>query len=85
MNIDYIESFLYVVEYKSVHKAANVLFLSQPTISARIKALEESLNVKLFIRTGRQLSLSKEGELFLPYAHEIVTLYRKSQCLIQKL
>lgn len=85
MNIDHIESFIYVVEYKSVHKAANVLFLSQPTISARIKSLEESLNVKLFIRSGRSLSLSKEGKHFLPYAREIVSLYRKSQIEIQAL
>ncbi|MGN7478825.1 LysR family transcriptional regulator [Solibacillus silvestris] len=85
MNIDYIESFIYVVEYKSVHKAANVLFLSQPTISARIKSLEESLNVKLFIRNGRQLNLSKEGQYFLPYAREIVDIYRNSQVNIQSI
>ncbi|MEK5183656.1 LysR family transcriptional regulator [Solibacillus sp. FSL W7-1324] len=85
MNIDHIESFIYVVEYKSVHKAANVLFLSQPTISARIKSLEESLNVQLFIRSGRSLSLSKEGQHFLPYAQEIVALYRKIQMEIRTL
>lgn len=68
-----------------MHKAAGVLFLSQPTISARIKSLEESLNVKLFIRSGRSLHLSKEGEHFLPYAREIVSLYRKSQVAIQAL
>lgn len=85
MNIDYIESFIYVVEYKSIHKAANLLFLSQPTVSARIQSLEKSLNVKLFIRNGRQLSLSNEGHYFLPHAREIVAIYRTSQSKIQAL
>lgn len=85
MNIDHIESFLYVVEYKSIHKAAHVLFLSQPTITARIKALEENLNVKLFIRNGRSLSLSKHGHYFIPHAKQIVDTYRKSQLDIKSI
>ncbi|SCX52632.1 LysR family transcriptional regulator [Lysinibacillus fusiformis] len=48
MNIDHIEAFLYVVHYKSTHKAASALFLSQPTVTARIKSLERELGVELF-------------------------------------
>ena len=83
MNIDHIESFLYVVEYKSIHKAAHALFLTQPTISARIKALESSLGTALFIRKGRSLILTEQGISFIPYAKKIVETYRKSQVHMQ--
>lgn len=64
MNIDHIEAFLYVVHYKSIHKAANALFLSQPTVTARIKSLERELNVELFHRDGRSVILSDKGKDF---------------------
>lgn len=83
MNIDHIESFLYVIEYKSIHKAAQALFLTQPTISARIKALENSLGTQLFIRKGRSLILTEQGQSFIPYAQKIVDTYRKSQLHMQ--
>lgn len=85
MSIDHIESFLYVVEYKSIHKAAQALFLTQPTISARIKALEENLGTKLFMRNGRSLKLTEQGEYFIPYAQSIVQTYRTSQVQFQLL
>ncbi len=72
LNIDHIEAFLYVVHYKSIHKAANALFLSQPTVTARIKSLERELNVDLFHRDGRSVILSDKGKDFLPFATQIV-------------
>lgn len=83
MNIDHIESFLYVIEHKSIHKAAQALFLTQPTISARIKALEGNLGTQLFTRHGRSLQLTAQGESFIPYAKKIVETYRKSQVHMQ--
>lgn len=67
MNIDHIEAFLYVVHYKSTHKAASALFLSQPTVTARIKSLERELGVELFYREGRSVTLSDKGKDFLPF------------------
>ena len=71
MNIDHIEAFLYVVHYKSIHKAANALFLSQPTVTARIKSLERELNVELFHRDGRSVILSDKGKDFVPLRHKL--------------
>ena len=85
MSIDHIESFLYVVEYKSIHKAAQALFLTQPTISARIKALEENLGTKLFMRNGRSLKLTEQGEYFITYEQSIVQTYRTSQVQFQQI
>ncbi|KGR90965.1 hypothetical protein CD30_08715 [Ureibacillus massiliensis 4400831 = CIP 108448 = CCUG 49529] len=79
MNIEHIESFLYVVKYKSIHKAANALYLTQPTVSARIKSLEESLGTTLFNREGRSLSLTESGKEFIPFATYIVESFYESK------
>lgn len=79
MNIDHIEAFLYVVHYKSIHKAANALFLSQPTVTARIKSLERELGVDLFYRDGRSVSVSEKGKDFLPFATQIVQTFQQGK------
>ncbi|MFJ8099287.1 LysR family transcriptional regulator [Lysinibacillus sp. NPDC096212] len=79
MNIDHIEAFLYVVHYKSIHKAANALFLSQPTVTARIKSLERELNVELFHRDGRSVILSDKGKDFVPFATQIVQTFEQGK------
>lgn len=79
MNIDHIEAFLYVVHYKSIHKAANALFLSQPTVTARIKSLERELGVQLFYRDGRSVSVSEKGKDFLPFATQIVQTFQQGK------
>ena len=52
MEFDQIETFLAVLTYGGFHKAAEALRVSQPAISARIRALEESLGVTLFCPRG---------------------------------
>jgi len=79
VNIDHIEAFLYVVHYKSIHKAANALFLSQPTVTARIKSLERELGVELFYRDGRSVSVSEKGKDFLPFATQIVQTFQQGK------
>lgn len=65
-----IEAFLKVVEYGSISKAAENLYLSQSTLSDRIKNLEKDLNIKLFIRKGgfKGVELTEKGKEFLKYA-----------------
>lgn len=84
LNIDHIEAFLYVVHYKSIHKAANALFLSQPTVTARIKSLERELNVELFHRDGRSVILSDKGKDFLPFATQIVQTFQQGKKQLQE-
>ncbi len=54
----------------SVRGAAKELNLTHPAISHQIQALEDNLNVKLFRREGRNITLTKEGKLFYPYAQK---------------
>lgn len=79
MNIDHLEAFMYVVHAKSIHKAADALFLSQPTVTARIKTLERELNTELFIRQGRGLVLSEHGREFIPYAEQIIQTFKEGK------
>lgn len=79
MNTDQLEAFIYVVELKSIHKASKALYLSQPTVTARIKALERELNTDLFIRQGKQLILNQQGKEFVPYAQQILKIFREGK------
>ncbi|WP_160719333.1 LysR family transcriptional regulator [Bacillus sp. USDA818B3_A] len=84
MNIDHLEAFMYVVQLKSIHKAAEALFLSQPTVTARIKTLEQDLGIELFYRKGRSVTLSEEGKAFIPYAEQIIRTYQQGKKLLKK-
>ena len=84
MNIDHLEAFMYVVQLKSIHKAAEALFLSQPTVTARIKTLEQDLGIELFYRKGRSVILSEEGKAFIPYAEQIIRTYQQGKKLLKK-
>ena len=84
LNIDHLESFIHVVHLKSIHKAAEALYLSQPTVTARIKTLEQDLGILLFLRKGRSLTLSEEGKAFIPYAEQIIRTYQQGKNLVKK-
>ena len=68
MRLDYIRSFINVVNCKSFSVAAKKAFVSQPTISTHIKQLESELGVQLLVRSTKDVILSEEGVLFYPYA-----------------
>jgi DNA-binding transcriptional LysR family regulator len=59
-----LEYFLAVCELKSFTKAAQKLFVSQPTITSAVISLEKELNVQLLIRSRRGFTLTSEGEVF---------------------
>jgi len=61
----------------SITRAAEELSLSQPTVSAQIKMLEDTLGEKLFRRDGRRLLLTDVGHVARRYADEIFTLGRE--------
>lgn len=64
--------FIAVAESRSFADACETVFLSQPALSMAIKNLEQSVGGKLLIRTTRSLSLSPEGQEFLPVAKRLV-------------
>ncbi|MFC5449339.1 LysR family transcriptional regulator [Paenibacillus aestuarii] len=84
MNIENIEAFVYVFHYGSFNKAAEVLFLSQPSVTARIQSLERELDCKLFDRMGKQVQLTEKGRQFFPYAQQLLQIFRKGKQHIQR-
>lgn len=85
MNIENIEAFVYVIHFNSFNKAADALFLSQPSVTARIQSLERELNTLLFDREGRNFTLTEKGKQFLPYAQQILQTYKKGKQQLQNL
>ena len=72
MDILSLRLFLRIAALGGVTAAAQDLSLSPASASARLVKLEETLGVRLFNRTTRAVSLTTDGEAFLPYAQEII-------------
>lgn len=83
MNIENIEAFVYINHYGSFNKAADVLYISQPTVTARIQSLERELDCKVFDRLGKQINLTDKGRQFLPYAQQILQVYQNGKHQLQ--
>lgn len=77
LNYHHLLYFWVVAREGSVTRASEQLHLSQPTISAQIRSLEESLGQKLFSRSGRNLVLTEIGKLVFRYADSIFPLGRE--------
>jgi DNA-binding transcriptional LysR family regulator len=63
-----VEGFLEVARRGSVSRAAEALFITQPTLTARLHGLERELGAKLFLRTPRGMRLTEAGHAWVPFA-----------------
>lgn len=72
MEIVQLETFLAVATYGGFHRAASALRVSQPAVSARIQALEDSLGTRLFDRGPKGLSLSATGKILRTHAEQLL-------------
>lgn len=72
MNFKELQSFVAISKYKNFSKAAQALYLTQPTISHHIQTLEDELNTTILIRTSKSVSLTKAGQLLLIHAQKIL-------------
>lgn len=72
MTLQEIRYFCVTAEVLHYTRAANLLYISQPSLSYAIAKLEKELGVPLFEKRGKQVSLSKYGEAFLPYAKAVL-------------
>ncbi len=77
MRIRNLLTFIKVAQLQSFHAAAQALHASQPAISARIVALEETLGVKLFVRDKGGTRLTSRGQQLLPYAEKLLAVYHE--------
>lgn len=84
MNLADIETFLTIVDTKSITKTAELLFLSQPTVSHRLRALENELGFPLIIRKKghKQVELTPKGTEFITIAERWISLWKETQSLL---
>jgi LysR family transcriptional activator of nhaA len=83
LNYHHLLYFWVVAREGSIVRASRELNLAQPTISGQLRALEEELGEKLFMRTGRNLALTETGRMVYRYADEIFTIGRELREALQ--
>jgi DNA-binding transcriptional LysR family regulator len=79
-----VEAFVQVAANNSFSRAATALQLTQPSITARIQALEREMGEELFERGGRGVRLSDAGRVFLPYAERILQLQQEARDAVEE-
>ncbi len=84
MDIENLKYFISVAQLLNFSEAARQNNVPQPKISRSILELETQLGAKLFFRTNRDVSLTREGETFLPYAIDLVDLAAKASDMVEQ-
>ncbi len=84
MDLRRLEIFLKVAELGSFSRAAEALFLTQPTVSEHVRALEDELGVQLLDRLGRGTTTTRAGQLLLGYARRLLALSREARQAIEQ-
>lgn len=79
MEIRVLRYFLTVVREERINRAAEVLHITQPTLSRQLSQLEEEVGVKLFHRGARKITLTNEGILLRRRAEEILSLVDRTE------
>jgi DNA-binding transcriptional LysR family regulator len=83
MELRQLRTFLTVARLSSFNQAASVLNYAQSTVSEQIRVLEQDLDVRLFVRAGKQILLTEAGERLLKYAQRMVDLEEEVKTEVQ--
>ena len=75
MTLTQLNYIITVADTQSMNKAAEVLYVSQPSLTNGIKELEKELGITIFYRTGKGVTLTNDGAEFLLYAKQIYSQY----------
>lgn len=76
MDLHQLKTFVVVAREGSITRASELLHLSQPAVSAHIKAMEDALDLPLFERTARGMSLTRDGQRLLVKAEQTLAAHR---------
>ena len=72
MTLQQLKYIVTVAQTGTITEAAGKLYISQPSLTNAIHELEKEMNITIFNRTNKGISVSKEGEEFLSYARQIL-------------
>ena len=81
MTLTQLNYFITIAETKSINKAAEKLYVSQPSLTSAVQELEKELGITLFNRSGRGVTLTNDGAEFLLYAKQ---LYGQYETILEK-
>lgn len=79
MNLEELHTFIKLCEVKNFTKTAELLTMSQPTVSLHIKNLEQQFQSQLIQRSTKQISITPTGEILLDQAKQIIQLYEQTK------
>ena len=85
MELLQLQYFLLLAKEQHVTRTAELLHISQPSLSATIKKLEEELDAPLFVRKGRNIALSPYGEVFQSYVEEVFLALKNGKATLSKM
>lgn len=72
MTLQQLKYIITVAQTGTISEAAKELFITQPSLTKAIRELEKEMNLTIFERTNKGISVSKEGEIFLGYARQVL-------------
>lgn len=72
MRLQQLRYVIMVAEKGTISEAAKALFISQPSLTNAIKELEKEMNITIFERNNKGINVSKDGEVFLGYARQVL-------------
>lgn len=75
MTLNQLKYVIEISKQNSINEAAKILFISQPSLTAALKSLEQEVGFDIFIRTNSGITLTVKGEEFLGYAKSVVEQY----------
>jgi DNA-binding transcriptional LysR family regulator len=85
MDVRELEVFLSVAKHLNFTRAGEEVYLSQPSVSVRIRELEKELGVKLFEQLGKKVALTEAGRLLVPFARRVIAAVDDARHAIEEL
>jgi DNA-binding transcriptional LysR family regulator len=85
MDVRSLEVFLSVTKHLNYTRAGEDVNLSQPSVSVRIRQLEDELGVKLFEQLGKKVALTEAGQLLIPHARRVITAIEDARQTIREM
>lgn len=79
MDTETLKTFLLLANTKNFSRTAEIMFVSQSAVTARIKSIEAELNKTLFVRNKTSVELTPHGKIFIHYAKSICNLDLESK------
>lgn len=83
INFNQLRIFYQAAKYQSCTVAAKKLFITQPAVTAQVKAFEDSCNLRLFKKRGRKIYLTDEGKKLYQYANQIFEYEKEIEDIIE--